>query len=122
MNHFFSQRSLDVVFVQEGRLQGDAVHPAQHYQMFRAGATSSGSHGSQIWLAHTLASFVVASRAVSPRIIAGSRASDLAPRARVSIQLLGGMTTQVVIGRLTNAEIHRCRHRECKERTCQSHQ
>ena len=46
------------------------MHPAQHYKMFRSGATSSGHHGSQIWLAHKLASYIVATRALSPRVVA----------------------------------------------------
>ena len=46
------------------------MHPAQHYKMFRSGATSSGHQGSQIWLAHKLASYVVATRALSPRVVA----------------------------------------------------
>ena len=70
LEELFAQRSLDIVFVQEGRLQDDAVHPAQHYKMFRAGATSSGHHGSQIWLAHKLTVYVVVTRVISPRIIA----------------------------------------------------
>ena len=78
VEELFAQRKLDIVFVQEGRLQGDASHLSHHYRMFRSSASPMGTSGSQIWLSHKMAGFVFASRAISPRILAlWLRVSDL---------------------------------------------
>ena len=70
LEDLFVQRQLDIIFIQEGRLQGSAVHPSFNYKMFRSGASEAGAQGSQIWLSLGIAPFVVAARPVNPRILA----------------------------------------------------
>ena len=58
-----------IVFVQEGRLQGDGDHSCSNYRMYRAGASKIGSGGSQVWVLHKLVPFVVSVKVVSTHII-----------------------------------------------------
>ena len=69
LDHCFAERSLDIVFVQEGRLQQDGDHSCCNYRMLRSGATPAGGAGVQIWLLHKLAKFITATIPVSPRIL-----------------------------------------------------
>eukprot|EP00972_Heterocapsa_arctica_P058736 8659460-Heterocapsa_arctica.AAC.1 len=49
----FDKANLDVVGVQEGRVQDDQQKSGIIYEQFVAGADSAGSYGSQVWIRRT---------------------------------------------------------------------
>ena len=65
----FSDSALDIVCVQEGRIDGDQLRAGVFYDMHVAGSRN-GSYGSQVWVRRGLACDTIMSTAVSPRIMA----------------------------------------------------
>ena len=69
LDTMFADADAHVVCVQEGRIQEDGQHSCANFKMFRAGATSRGTDGSQIWVQHDLARAVTAVKVLSPRLL-----------------------------------------------------
>ena len=47
----------------------DGQHSCANFKMFRAGATSHGVDGSQIWVRHDISRYVTAVKVISPRLL-----------------------------------------------------
>ena len=69
LDKLFAEKATHVIFVQEGRLQGDGQRSMPTYKAYMAGASPCGGHGSQIWLKHNLTQFVTSVLVLSPRYI-----------------------------------------------------
>eukprot|EP00972_Heterocapsa_arctica_P110286 16236893-Heterocapsa_arctica.AAC.1 len=65
----FDKADLDIVGVQEGRVQDDQQKSSIVYEQFIAGADSAGSYGSQVWIRRASPFKVQSFNAWSPRIV-----------------------------------------------------
>eukprot|EP00972_Heterocapsa_arctica_P109121 16069215-Heterocapsa_arctica.AAC.1 len=65
----FDKANLDVIGVQEGRVQDDQQKSGIIYEQFTAGAASAGSYGSQVWIRRASPFKVRSFVAWTPRII-----------------------------------------------------
>ena len=69
LEYQFHEASADIVCVQEGRARGDDTRNGTFYTMFIAAASSSGSHGVQVWVHKDCKFKLHTSRIVSPRLM-----------------------------------------------------
>ena len=65
----FQDIQLDIVGVQESRLQSSAKLETEHYFVYQVSASSAGLDGTQIWLARSLKAKCIATDLISCRLL-----------------------------------------------------
>jgi hypothetical protein len=65
----FHEADIDVVCIQEGRMQGDHEVQGVHYKMLVASATEAGSYGSRLWVRTSKDVEILEYKVHSPRVL-----------------------------------------------------
>lgn len=65
----FHHAELDIIGIQESRIQGDLQLSSQHYHIRSSGATADGCLGVQLWVSMDFMATIVAIFPVSPRLL-----------------------------------------------------